>query len=53
MDQEIDDYNDASWAKQQTDEQMMLYNDPGYAEFLINYAKEFTHGAQADHSISQ
>lgn len=31
---EIEDYNDAVWAQQQENEQMMLLEDPDYNSFL-------------------
>jgi hypothetical protein len=33
---DTDDYNDATWAQMQEDEQQMLTDDPGYVEFLIS-----------------
>jgi hypothetical protein len=37
MDQMDDDATDAAWHQRQMEEQQMLYEDPGYFEFLKNY----------------
>ena len=38
---EIDDYNDASWAELQAQEERMLSDDAGYAAFLAHCSEQF------------